>query len=105
MYAQQRNNSLLWYEPDEAYWRFNIDYWLDPANDIQNAPALGVKGRYFLIEDSENQVAGSVWIWTRRWGRALRATPELSTAPTVNRSAVMTSLLRLLRDLGHKRLP
>jgi GNAT superfamily N-acetyltransferase len=97
-YSQQRRASLLWYEPDEAYWRFMIDYWADPDVQSRDATTLGIKGRYYLISDHEGQAVGSTWIRTRRWGASLAVFPCLSAAPAVNRPAVMASLLRLLRD-------
>jgi hypothetical protein len=97
-YNQQRGASLLWYEPDEAYWRFSISYWDDPAVQGRAVTTLGIKGRYYMIANADGQTVGSTWIRTRRWGSGLGVFPCLSAAPAVNRPAVMASLLRLLRE-------
>ncbi|RIK37763.1 MAG: GNAT family N-acetyltransferase [Chloroflexi bacterium] len=99
-YDQQRADNLLWYEPDEAYWRFIVSYWDDPAVQSRDVTTLGIKGRYFMIIDNDGRAVGSTWVRTRRWGRSLGVAPFLSTAPDVDRPAVMASLLRLLRDQG-----
>jgi hypothetical protein len=100
LYQQQRRDSLLWYEPDGAYWRFNIDYWDDPAVLSRDVATLGVKGRFYMIVDKDGAVVGGVWARTRRWNHSFKAIPLISAAPAVNRQATATSLLRLLRDLG-----
>lgn len=99
-YNQQRAENLLWYEPDEAYWRFIVRYWDDPAVQSRDVTTLGIKGRYFMIVDNDGRAVGSTWVRTRRWGRSLGVAPFLSNAPDVDRPAVMASLLRLLREQG-----
>jgi GNAT superfamily N-acetyltransferase len=99
-YNQQRADNLLWYEPDEAYWHFNVSYWDDPAVQSRDVTTLGIKGRYFMIVDNDSRAVGSTWIRTRRWGRSLGVAPFLSNATDVDRPALMASLLRLLRDQG-----
>lgn len=100
LYDGRRADSLLWGELDETYWRFMVNYWEDPAVQSQEVTKLGIKGRYLMIVDSNGGVVGSTWVRTRRWGATLVVVPALSNAPEVDRPAVMTSLLRLLRDQG-----
>jgi hypothetical protein len=97
-YDQQRGDSLLWYEPDEAYWRFQVSYWEDPAVQQRDVTTLGIKGRYFMIVNTEGQSVGATWIRTRRWGASLTVVPFLSGAPDVDRPGLVASLLRHLRD-------
>jgi GNAT superfamily N-acetyltransferase len=102
LYAQQRAESLLWYEPSAAYWRWIINYWADPQVQTRAVTKLGLKGRYLMIVDSQGHTVGYTWVRTRRWGRALAVVPALSNAPAVDRSALLDSLLRLLRDWGQQ---
>lgn len=99
-YNQQRGDNLLWYEPDEVYWRFMVSYWDDPAVQSHTVKTLGIKGRYSMIVDNDGRTVGSTWIRTRRWGRSLSVVPCLSNAFDLDRAGVMISLLRLLRDQG-----
>lgn len=100
-YNQQRDHSLIWHEPSAAYWRWIINYWLDPA--VQSQAAIrSVKGRHLMIVDNQQRTVGSTWVRTRRWGRALAVVPNLSNLSDLDRPALVASLLRLLRDWGQQ---
>lgn len=100
-YQQQRRGSLLWYEPDEAYWRWIIDYWQEPSRQ-EMATSLGVKGRWFMLVDQSDAAFGGIWLRTRRWDHTLRAAPMLATEGAVDRPALAQTLLRLLRRQGEQ---
>jgi hypothetical protein len=101
LYNQQRCASLVWHETSEAYWRYHITGWDDPAVRGQDPTLVGLLGRLYMIVNNTEQVCGYTWLAAKRWGSDL-AIFGLELYPYVSWSAALPALLRILRDQGQK---
>lgn len=99
LYNQRRNDSLVWHEVDEHYWRYHIDGWSDCLAGGRTAIEVGFYGPLYMIEDREQQVCGYLWPAAKRWGETLQIF-GLQLAKHVNWQVAFPSLLRLLRQYG-----
>lgn len=99
LYSQGRKNSLLWHEAPEAYWRFNITYWQDPAILSRDITTLGYGPRLQMIVDGDGSVCGYVAVSPRRGGRDIWVR-ELYLYPHISLPAALPVLLRILRAYG-----
>lgn len=99
LYSQGRKNSLLWHEATEAYWRFNIAYWQDPAILSRDITTLGYGPRLQMIVDSDGQICGYVAVAARRGSRDFWVR-DFALYSHVSLPAALPVLIRLLRTYG-----
>ncbi len=99
LYNQGRNASLVWHEADEAFWRFELSRWDDPALQERAAKTTALHRRPYLIVDNDGRVCGYSLLATRRRGRSFQVT-DFQLYPGINWQAAMPTLLRVLRDQG-----
>lgn len=98
LHSASRGDSLLWHEADEAYWRYLIDYWDDPASYHEGQVMVNINTVPYMICDRAGAVVGFVALDHHRWNN-MRAT-ELGLAAGTNLHSLMPSLLRAIRDYG-----
>ncbi len=99
LYNQARRNSLVWHEATDAYWRYHISGWQDPAVDELGAVNIGLHGRLYAIVDQGEQFCGYTWLANKRWGGDLEVY-DLELAAQVNWQTALPALLRALRQHG-----
>lgn len=101
LYNRRRDASLIWQETDEAYWRYHITGWTDPAIAQREMTLIGMLGRLYMIVDSAGAVCGYTWLATKRWESDL-AIFALELAPQVNGQIALAALLPRLRSYGEQ---
>jgi len=99
LYNQGRKSSLVWHEVSEAYWRYLIGYWDEPANQNGDIATLGMSLYAQMIIDGTGKVCGYMVLGARRGGRGLYV-GDLALYPQISLPAAMPVLLRLLREYG-----
>lgn len=101
LYNRRRSASLVWQEADEAYWRYHITGWTDPAIAQREITRIGMLGRLYMIVDSEGTACGYTWLATKRWDSDL-AIFALELSPQVNGQIVLAALLPRLCSYGEQ---
>ncbi|MFN8493359.1 MAG: GNAT family N-acetyltransferase [Caldilineaceae bacterium] len=96
LYEQHRHNSLVQYEPDEAYWRHEITAWDDPAAHDKDVLTIGLGTRLYMMVNDQGQACGCTILAVRRGGPNF-AVFHLQLDRAVNLQTAMPVLLRLLR--------
>lgn len=104
LYNQRRHASLVWQETDEAYWRYHVTGWADPAIQGRELPLIGMVGRLYMIVDDNANRCGYTWLATKRWDSDL-AIYALEFAPHVNGQVALAALLPQLRIYGEQSPP
>jgi len=99
LHAQRGEQSLIWQEVDEAYWRYVVGYWDDPANYHDDRLMVQINIHPQMIVDQAGAVVGYVAVGHHRWGKTLGIFSVALTEET-NLQAIMPALLRALRDYG-----
>ncbi len=99
LHAQSLEGNLIWQEVDEAYWRYLVTYWEDPASRYEDRLMVQINIYPHMIIDPTGTVMGSVTFGHHRWGKALGVF-SLGLAEEANLQTIMPSLLRALRDYG-----
>ncbi len=97
LHTQNRGDNLLWQEVDEAYWRYVVSYWDDPASRYEDRMMVQINTYPHMIVDQTGTVLGFVAFGHHRWGKAL-GTFEVALTEEANLQTIMPSLLRGLRD-------
>jgi GNAT superfamily N-acetyltransferase len=97
LYSLPRQQSLVWHEAPEPYWRHLIEVWDDPAIQQQDVTANGLQRRLHMIVDREGRTCGYAYLATRRWD-ANYGIVALQLAAHCNWQTAAPALLRLLRS-------
>jgi GNAT superfamily N-acetyltransferase len=101
LYNQRRGNSLVWHETTEAFWRYHVESWHDPAVAGKDVTLVGLGKRLHMIMNAAGDTCGFAWVVAVRWNDEIRVT-ALELASGVNWQAAMPSVLRALCSLGHE---
>ena len=104
LYNQRRAASLIWHETDDAFWRYHITSWADPAIQGRDPALVGLIGKLHMIVDSDGKTCGYVWLAAKRWGRS-QFVLALELFPHVNWQRALPCLLRLFRKVGEQTPP
>ena len=97
LHAQSQGENLLWQDVDEAYWRYLITYWADPASRYEERIMVQINSYPHMIVDPTGTVMGYVVFGYHRWGKAL-GVYNIGLVEQANLQMVMPSLLRAVRD-------
>jgi len=97
LYTQQHPPSLVRNEPDEAYWRHEINAWDDPAAREKTGLNSGLHSRLYMIVNETGQVCGCTVLAVRRRGRGFTVF-HLQLDQSVNLQKAAPVLLRLFRE-------
>ena len=101
MYDASRGDSLVWHEVGPEHWQSEVRLWDDPRVRDADPRTVGADSRYWMIETSDGQVAGSIRIASRRRGSSLHV-DELIFAGDADVEAIAPSLMRALREAGRQ---
>jgi hypothetical protein len=101
LYNQRRDASLVWHEASEAYWRYQVASWDDPAIQGRDLTEIGLYSRLHMLLDSNQRVCGYLKLPTRRAGRGLPVF-AMELDDQTNWHAALTDLLPTLRDYGQQ---
>lgn len=104
LYNQRRAASLVWHETDEAFWRYHVTGWTDPAVCGKNPAQVGLIGKLHMIVNGDRQTCGYVWLASKRWGRS-QFIFALELYPHVNWQSALPCLLRAFRTHGEQTPP
>lgn len=92
IYRQRRADSIVWYDADEAFWRYELQE--GRANPEQETVAT-----LAVIVDASGATCGYVYGASKRWWRRYGIW-ALDTAPNVSLIELVPSLLRAIQTLG-----
>lgn len=99
LHQQSQGENLLWSVVDEAYWRYVVTYWDDPASRYEERVMIQINSYPHMIVDQTGAVVGYVNFGHHRWGKGFGVF-GLGLTEQVNLQTVMPSLLRGVRDYG-----
>jgi hypothetical protein len=101
LYNQRRSASLVWHETSEAFWRYHITGWDDPAVRDQDPTLVGLLGRLYMIVDHAGRICGYTRLAAKRWGSDLELF-GLELYPHVHWQTALPALLRALHEQGRQ---
>ncbi len=94
LYNRRRNNSIVWSQIPDAYWRYELEGW-----KVQ--PEWGKTSSIQIIVDKAGEAKGYLFLSARRWGRALHVR-GFDIAPGASAQAMLPSVLRALQAYGNQ---
>ncbi|MEM7128279.1 MAG: GNAT family N-acetyltransferase [Chloroflexota bacterium] len=99
LYAQGRQNSLLWHEANEAYWTLMVNFWEEPETKSRSPFDFDWSNRVYMILDGSNQVCGHIIFSAVRHGKSVTVR-QLMLEPGINLYRLYPSLLRTVQQIG-----